>query len=275
MAIKRGGQSSAARRSCAHPSTPPERPLQFTLITLALVMGVFFLAGGVKGLLGIGLPTVALALLIHAMPLREAVTLIVIPAIATNIWQALTGGRGVALFKRFWLYLALLCVATWLGVGILAKSDQRLLNGLFGGMLGLYALIGLTLPVPPPPGRAEPWLSPALGFINGIVNGLTGSYAFPSVIYLESLRLARDELIQGMGIMFLAASAALGISLAGQNVMDWSHAAMSAAALVPSLIGYYCGEHFRRRLPERTFRRIFLTGLLFLAAYTVVTSFFL
>jgi uncharacterized protein len=249
--------------------------LHFDLTMLALVTAVFLFAGGVKGLIGVGLPTAALAGLVHAMPLRDAVTLIVIPAIATNVWQAVGGGRGLALSKRFWPYLALLCVGTWLGVGVLAKTDQRLLSGVFGGILALYALIGLLHPVPPPPGRAERWLSPLLGLINGIINGATGSYVFPSVVYLESLRLDRDELVQAMGILFLAASTALGLSLTGQSVMDWSHAAMSGAALAPSLLGYFIGQHFRRSLPEKIFRLIFLTGLLFLGAYTAVTSFFL
>ena len=88
--------------------------------TLALVAGIFLFAGGVKGLIGMGLPTVALAMLVNAMPLRDGVTLIVIPAVITNIWQAFSGGRGIALVRRFWSFLLLLCIGTWIGVGILA-----------------------------------------------------------------------------------------------------------------------------------------------------------
>ena len=248
--------------------------MDFSPHTLALIAAIFLLAGGVKGLIGVGLPTVALAVLINVVPLRDAIMLIVVPSVVTNAWQALGGGHGAALVKRFWPFLATLCFGTWLGVGILAKSDQTLLSAILGGILALYAIINLLQPVPPPPGRHEPWISPVLGLVNGLISGATGSYAFPSVVYLEALRLGRDELIQGMGLIFLTASCALGLSLTGRGVMNLEHAGMSAIALAPSLIGYYLGEHYRRRLPQQLFRRIFLIGLLFLGGYTVVNHLF-
>ena len=46
------------------------------------------LAGFVKGVLGQGLPTVAVGLLSLIMSPGEAAALVVIPALITNIWQA-------------------------------------------------------------------------------------------------------------------------------------------------------------------------------------------
>ncbi|WP_170937115.1 MULTISPECIES: sulfite exporter TauE/SafE family protein [Rhodomicrobium] len=248
--------------------------MEFTPSLLALVLGAFLLAGGIKGLVGVGLPTVAIAVLINAIEPRDAIPLVVIPAIATNIWQALDGGRGVALVKRFWPLLAMLCVGTWFGVEVLASSNQRLMSGIFGAILTLYALAGLLRPAPPPPGRAEVWLSPVIGFLNGIVNGLTGSYIIPGTLYLEALRLSRDELIQAMGILFLVASMSLGVSLTGHSVMTGTHALLSGLALIPAMLGYYGGQLFRQRLPEGQFRKIFFVCLVLLGTYTFVTCIF-
>lgn len=241
---------------------------------LALIAGVFLLAGGIKGLIGVGLPTVAIALLLNVMPLREAMPLIVLPAIVTNIWQAFVGGRLLVLIRRFWPLLLLLVVGTWIGVGILAGSNQHLLVALFGVILIIYALLGLFHPIPNPPGRIEPWLTPPIGFVNGILNGLTGSYILPGTLYLQSLRLPRDELIQAMGLVYLVASSALGFSLTGHNVMGWQQAAVSAGALLPAMIGYAAGQHYRRRMPEEQFRRVFFIGLLCLGLYMFVTRIF-
>ncbi len=238
---------------------------------LALIAGVFLLAGGIKGLIGVGLPTIAIALLINAIPPRDAIPLVVIPAIATNIWQAIAGGRSIALLRRFWALLVLSCVGTWLGVSVLAGSNQRLMSGIFGAILMLYALIALFRPTPAPPGRSEPWLSPVIGFVNGIVNGLTGSYMLPGVLYLQALGLSRDEFIQAMGIFFLVGSTALGVALTGHSVMSWTHLAVSTGVLVPSLLGYAIGQTYRRKLPEEQFRKMFFIGLLCLGAYTFVT----
>jgi uncharacterized membrane protein YfcA len=241
--------------------------------TIAILTGIFLLAGGVKGLIGVGLPTVALALLVNFMPLRDGAALMVLPAVFTNIWQASSGGRGVALLCRFWLLLTMLCLASWVGVGILVASDERLMSGIFGAVLALYAIVGLARPEPRSVGRAELWMSPLVGVANGLVNGLTGSYVFPGVLYLEALQLGRDEMIQAMGILFLVASSALAVSLAGHNVMTVKLFALSAGAMLPALAGYYAGQYWRRKLPEALFRKVFLFGLLGLGIYTAATNF--
>lgn len=243
-----------------------------SLTTLMLLAGIFLLAGGVKGLIGVGLPTVSLALLVHLVPLRDGAALMVTSAVVTNIWQASSGGHGIALLKRFWPMLAMLCAATWIGVGILAASDQHLMSGIFGVVLAIYGVVGLTRPQPRPIGRAEIWMSPLVGIANGLVNGLTGSYVFPGVLYLEALRLGRDEMIQTMGILFLVSSGALAASLAGHDVMTPRLLALSVAALAPALAGFYAGQYWRRRLPEEVFRRVFLWGLLGLGVYTAASN---
>jgi uncharacterized membrane protein YfcA len=239
---------------------------------IILVTAAFFIAGSVKGLIGVGLPTVSIAILINGMPLRQAIPLIIAPAVISNVVQALSGGHLFQLAKRFWLLCTLTVLFTWVGVGILASSDQRLMSAIFGIVLTVYALTGLLRPAPRPLGASERWLTPAVGVLNGLINGLTGSYMLPSVIYLQSLGLTKDELIQAMGIFFLVAGTALGISLAGQKVMSLGQTAISAAALIPALIGYYFGLRLRDRLSEERFRQIFFIGLLILGIYTIART---
>lgn len=247
--------------------------MEISPTTLILLTGIFLLAGGVKGLIGVGLPTVALALLVNFMPLREGAALMVLPAVLTNVWQASSGGRGLEVLKRFWPMLTMLSLATWVGVGLLVVSNEHLMSGMFGVVITLYAILGLTRPAPRPLGRWEWWLSPLIGIANGLLNGLTGSYVFPGVLYLESLQLGRDEMVQAMGILFLVASGALAVALTGHSVMSLKLFALSAGATLPALAGYYAGQYWRRRLPEALFRRVFLFGLLSLGAYTALTNF--
>jgi uncharacterized membrane protein YfcA len=242
--------------------------------TIVLLSGIFLLAGGVKGLIGVGLPTVALVLLVNFFPLRDGAALLALPAILTNIWQASSGGRGLLVLKRFWLLLVTLSLATWVGVGLLVASNEHLISGMFGTMIAFYAILGLTRrPASRPLHRSEWWLSPLVGIVNGLLNGLTGSYVFPGVLYLEALQLGRDEMIQAMGILFLVASAALAVALTGHSVMSIKLFALSAGATLPALTGYYAGQYWRRRIPEALFRRVFLFGLLGLGAYTALSNF--
>ncbi|HEY0438739.1 MAG TPA: sulfite exporter TauE/SafE family protein, partial [Xanthobacteraceae bacterium] len=54
---------------------------------IAAVAAAFVLAGLVKGVIGMGLPTVAMGLLGLAMPPAQAAALLLIPSFVTNVWQ--------------------------------------------------------------------------------------------------------------------------------------------------------------------------------------------
>ncbi len=246
--------------------------MDFTFPVIALSAAIFVFAGAVKGLIGVGLPTAAIALLINVMPLSDAIPAILVPGLVSNIWQASAGGFARVTIRRFWLFLACMFIGTWFGVGVLIAADPMLMAGIFGVMLTIYSAFSLLRPAPPRLAPAlERWLSPPVGLVNGFLSGMTGSYLMPGVLYMEALGLRRDELIQAMGIFFLCAIIALGVALAGQNAMSLSQAGFSALLLVPTMIGYFAGEYCRKSLPEQTFRKVFFMGLLGLGLYTAVT----
>ena len=102
---------------------------------IAFVAATFLLAGAVKGVVGLGMPTVSLALLTATLGLKEAMALMLIPSFVTNVWQGLAGGAFKAIVRRLWTMLAAAAVATWLGVSILAGADAVLLSGMLGLLL--------------------------------------------------------------------------------------------------------------------------------------------
>ena len=67
---------------------------------LILVGLTFVLAGGVKGVIGLGLPTVSLAILTATLGLHSAMALLVAPSLVINVWQALVGGNGAEPGRR-------------------------------------------------------------------------------------------------------------------------------------------------------------------------------
>ncbi len=71
-------------------------------IILAATAGAFLLAGFVKGVIGLGLPTVSIGLLGLLMTPAQAAAILVVPSLVTNIWQAVVGGGLIALARRLW-----------------------------------------------------------------------------------------------------------------------------------------------------------------------------
>ena len=78
--------------------------------TLTIIVLVFLLAGAVKGMIGLGLPTIAMGLLTLAMPPSAAASLLLVPSFITNVWQLWLGPSFGPLLRRLWPLLVGLTV---------------------------------------------------------------------------------------------------------------------------------------------------------------------
>ncbi len=239
---------------------------------LALVAATFLLAGFVKGVVGLGLPTVSLALLAATLGLKEAIALMLIPSFLTNAWQGISGGAIGPILRRLWPLLATACLGIWIGAALLARADTAWLSALLGMLLCIYAATSLAAPQIPPPGARERWLSPLAGAVNGILTGMTGSAVIPGVLYLQALGLPRDMLVQAMGILFSLSAAVLAVALARHRLLPPELLLLSVVALVPAFAGMALGQRVRRRLSETRFRKVFFGALLVLGAYIAATA---
>lgn len=240
---------------------------------LLLICGCFLLAGFVKGVVGLGLPTVAMGLLGTVMPPLEAASLLVVPSLVTNIWQLAAGPALQPLCRRLWPMLAGVCGGTLLGAALLqGNAAGAHAATALGIALILYAVSGLVsarLPVPP---RQETWLGPAAGIVTGVVTVATGVFVLPAVPYLQGLGLKKDELVQALGLAFTVSTLALAASLVQGGALHADTVSASCYALVPALGGMFVGQWLRAKISADLFRRCFFSGLLALGGYIAVQS---
>jgi len=238
---------------------------QLAGVTTAFLIGAtFLLAGLVKGVIGMGLPTVAMGLLALVLPPAEAAAILVVPSLVTNVWQLAAGPRFGALARRLWPMILAIVVGTVAGAGVLAGNDGGLARiglGLCLAAYGAVALTGLRLSVPT---RNERWLGPVIGVTTGLITGATGVFVIPAVPYLQAVGLERDELIQALGLSFTVSTVALALGLLRLNAWQANAVWASLLALVPALIGMQVGQWLRRRIAADVFRKVFLAGLLLL-----------
>ncbi|HKS57153.1 MAG TPA: sulfite exporter TauE/SafE family protein [Steroidobacteraceae bacterium] len=240
--------------------------------TVLLISLALFCGGWVKGVFGMGLPTVALGLLSLTMPPVEAATLIVVPTLATNAWQFATGPQRAAVTARFAILLIGVAIGTVVGVGFLTGSHTSLVSLALGGVLIAYAAIGMLSAKLHVSSSAERWASPVVGFATGIVNGATGVSVMPLVPYLNSIGLQREALIQAMGLIFMTAMLALAACLAWTGHFVVASAGASTLALLPVFAGMYAGQLVRLRLHAGAYRKWFFIGLIVLGMYSVIRA---
>lgn len=246
--------------------------MEGTAFVISVVAATFLLAGCVKGVVGMGLPIVAMGLLGAVMTPLQAATLLVVPSLVTNLWQMIAGPDLRALSTRFATMMVAVCAGTFLGIGLLTGASH-LATAALGAVLALYALVGLFAPRFHVRRKFESWLSPIVGLITGVLTGATGVFAIPAVPYFNSLDLDKEDLIQVLGMSFTVSTIALALALVWKGQFQVRTAWISLVAVFPALAGMYLGQYIRGRLQPEVFRRWFLLGLLALGGYMVLHAF--
>lgn len=241
---------------------------------LAALVATFFFAGMVKGVTGMGLPTLAMGVAGAFISPLAAASLLIVPSFVTNVWQLLAGPAFGALLKRLWPMMAAIVIGTVAGAALLAGGDTGLTVPALGGALVLYALYTLLARPLLVQKRLEPVLSPIIGGITGIVTGGTGVFVIPAVPYLQSLGLEKDELVQALGLSFTVSTIALAAGLAGHQAYRIEDLLLSALLVLPALAGMWAGQVLRNRISPATFRRWFLVCLLLLGAQMLLRPLF-
>jgi uncharacterized membrane protein YfcA len=234
---------------------------------LAAIAGAFLVAGFVKGVIGMGLPTVAIGLLGLVMTPLQAAAILVVPSLVSNIWQFAVGGGFVALLRRLWPMLAGICIGTFFGAVWLPNGNSGQATVWLGVALAIYASLGLFkvhFSVPP---RAEVRLGLIVGIATGAVTVATGVFALPGVPYIQALQMQRDKLVQALGLSFTVSTVTLAAALSHAGDINTSLVWPSLVALAVALLGMWLGQVVRGRVRPETFRLCFFLGLFALGAH--------
>lgn len=239
---------------------------------IIFIGAVFVLAGVVKGVTGLGLPTVSMGLLAVVMTPLQAAALVVLPTFLTNIWQLVAGPSLKLIVLRLWPMMAMLCLGTWAGAGLMTGWYSRYGTLLLGATLVVYALTALVSLHIKVQKTHEPWLGPIVGAITGIIAAATGVFMIPSVPYLQAIGFDKEDFVQALGLTFTVSTIALSVNLALAGAFKMTLAAPTLAVLAMAALGMWAGQELRLRLSPPTFRRWFLIGLALLGAYLVVMT---
>lgn len=246
--------------------------MEHSLYFYLLIVVVFVLAGVVKGVTGMGLPTVAMGLLGSALSPVAAASMLFVPTLVTNLWQIFAGPALGRVVRRLWPLLLGVIVTTVFGAALLVRVDARWSGMALGVALIVYAAYSLLAPPLRVPQRLERWLAPVVGAVSGLVTGATGVFVMPAVPYLQSLGLSRDELVQALGLSFTISTISLTTGLLVHGAFGVQQLGLSALAIVPALAGMWLGQKIRGRISAKAFRLCFLGFLVLLGIELVARA---
>ena len=244
----------------------------FNLSVLMLIAITFFLAGIVKGFLGMGLPATAIAILTLVIDPKEAIALLVLPIIATNAVQFMHSPKIKSTVRNF-KYIA---TANVISIFIVSSSinsfPEYFVTMAIGCSMVVFSvntLIGFRLPM----GPGVMWQL-LVGTAAGFLGGISSIWSPPIVMYLISRNVPKEQLIGAIGFIFLVTSFPLAIGYALAGILTFEILMKSVIGLLVSLAGFRVGELLRRKVAQDTFRKVLLWAFLALGVRLIGTGIF-
>jgi uncharacterized protein len=239
-----------------------------TTEAILVALAVFSIAGVVKGLVGMGLPTITIALTSLILPLSDTIALIALPTIFTNLWQAAVGGNFWLILRRQWPLIVPLGICLYITMWLVGQKAPGWAFLVLAAVLVIYSVLGLFRIRLHIHADLEKPLAPVIGVISGFVAGLVGVPVIPLMPYLQGLDIKPSELVQTLGVVLCATSVTLTLSLFKFGLLDGPHAIVSAIACAPAIAGMWIGTRIRLRLSIEQFRLAVLWALLLTGLYT-------
>lgn len=243
------------------------------VILLALL--VFLLAGTVKGVLGIGLPTISISILAQFVDPRVAIAFLLIPALITNTWQIYRGGQLKRSAQKLWPFVCTMSVVLFISSLFAARASTKMLVLGIGIMVVLWTVTSLIKSPPRIPESLDRPVQFALGAVAGVMGGLTAIWSPPMVIYLLSSKCDKEDFVRFTGFMILCGTVPLTIGYLLNGLMDKKLAIASLMMIVPTLIGFSIGEHLRRFVTGPQFQKAVLVMFFFMGLNLIRRSFIL
>jgi len=242
---------------------------QYLLIAL-----VFIAAGIVKGTFGIGLPAVSLAVLTQFVTPHLAVTLVIFPIVVANLWQVFRTGMTRATVRRYGLLSVVLMISLFLTTYVTAQASTEVLVLVIGVAIVAFALTNLVRQPPPLPDRFDRPAQVVTGLASGVLGGLTSVWGPPVVSYLIARGIKQDEFVRATGLLFALGSLPLVLGFWQNGLLNAQTGAVSAAMVVPALMGFAIGEQIRARMSGEIFRKLLLWAFLLMGLNLLRTALF-
>ena len=232
-----------------------------TILNVAIYLTVTFAAALVTGVAGFAFGLVAAGVWLHILTPMQTATLIIAFGLVVqgiSVWKL----RHALRWSRLWPFLLGAAFGVPLGVAILGWARPDYVRVTVGVVLVLYSTYSLARPAMKPVKAGGATADAGVGFLNGILGGLTGLAGILTTIWCGLRGWPKDEqraIFQPIGVAIFAMSGLwLGINGAISTDTVW----FFGIGLPALLAGTWLGLRLYGHLDEAGFRKLVLVLLL-------------
>ncbi|MFA9408378.1 MAG: sulfite exporter TauE/SafE family protein [Candidatus Dadabacteria bacterium] len=239
---------------------------------LIIVYATFFAAAFIKGLTGLGFVSLCLPVIALFVKLEEAIPLVVLPSLLSNMIMIYQTGRLKQSLRRFWLLYISALPGIYAGVLILnmvGNYAAKIILGVVSIAYSLLLLLKIEISIPE---KNERILSVPVGLTNGFLNGLTGTQIIPMLPYLLSLKLDRNGMINAINLGFTLSIIVLLIIFGKFDLISLETLKYSIVGAIPVAAGIYLGGKLRHKISEERFKLAVLIILIIIGVNLILNA---
>src|SRR5437879_3589377 len=237
-----------------------ERAMDGIAIELPLFLLATFVGAFVAGLSGFAFGLVAASLWLYVLTPLQSASLIVgfgLLVQGYSVWKL----RAAVDWRRLWPFMVGAVAGVPVGVSLLTWADPNSVRIAVGAILIAYSLYAFFRPQLKVATVVPPAADMAVGFVNGLLGGLTGLAGIIITIWCNLRGLPKDlqrATFQPVAVVVFAMTA---LMLGAKGSLTLETAKLFALGLPFLFAGTWLGLKLFGRIDEATFRKIVLALL--------------
>ena len=206
------------------------------------------------------------------MDVKTAVALLIVPNLVMDGLQARRRGALGPTVRRMAPLVLSGAVGTLIGTRLLVVLSPRTASAILGAFLVTFVVVTAARLAPRIPAGHEPWMSPVVGFVAGVLGGVTNVPGTPLVIYFYALGMGKEEFVRSVAVTFVAYKLVQLGALAWYGLIGWQLLGISVGVSALALAGFTVGLRVQDRLDQATFNLAVLGFLLALGLWLLVRA---
>jgi len=235
--------------------------LEFGSISLTLaviVLAAIAIGSLIKGMTGLGLPLIAVPAIASFTSVEEAVVLMIIPVLGSNLWLVASHRRFGSLLKAHWPFLVAGFIGGIVGTILLVAIDDRWLKLILAGWLALYLLQYALGDVLSFVFRGKGVTSVFVGLAAGTAQGASGVSAHIVAPYFHGREAEPPAYAFLIAAAFLTFGSAQLTTAFGNQLFDAGRLTLGLLALLPTLVFTQIGIRMAGRVSKDVFQKLIL-----------------
>lgn len=233
---------------------------------------IYLLAGSIKGVLGIGLPTTSVTLMTVFISPLDAIAINLLPMFVTNAYQFYKAESHKAVLRAYWPFAVVLLFFLSIFSVFTVQLGNDVIRLLIAIMVISFAANNLFVTRWRIKSRHDRVWQVFMGGVSGILGGLTSLWGVPVTIYLVMKQVSPRQFVDASGFLILIGCVPLAIGYSATGLLGTASLWPSLAGVATAVLGFKLGERLRPLLAPDMFLKLLLWMFLIMGVRMLYTS---